>query len=246
MKKLLFIRLSVLSFFASAQNVEEIIQKAEDRLKGNTSYSEPTVTTIRPNWEREMKIKTWTKGDHFSVTLVLSPARDKGTVFLKRDKELWNFVPSIDRTVKMPPSMLSQSWMGTDVTNDDILRESSMKRDYDKKILGSESIEGYDCYQIELIPKAGVNSIWGKIHVWISKDENMQLKVEYYDEDDALINTILSKSIQKMDGLLQPTITEIIPANKPGNKTRMTLTVRKLNLPVDEALFTTQYMKRIQ
>lgn len=245
MRKLLILPFLFLAFIASAQNVEEIIQKAEDRLKGNTSYSEATVTTVRPRWEREMKIKTWTKGDDYSVTLVLSPSKDKGTVFLKRDKELWNYVPSIERMVKMPPSMLSQSWMGTDITNDDIMRESSMKNDYNKKILATETIEGYACHKIELIPKPEINSIWGKLLIWISKDDYMQLRVEYYDEDMELINTIVSKSVQEFGGKLQPAVTEIIPSDKPGNKTRMTLTKREIDLKVDDAMFTTQYMKRI-
>jgi len=111
MKKLLFLTLAIvtLRFISSTPTADEIIKKAEDRLTGKTSYSEVTVTTIRPKYTREMTIKTWTKGTDYSVTLILSPAMDEGTVFLKRRNEIWNYIPSIDRLVKMPPSMLSQS-----------------------------------------------------------------------------------------------------------------------------------------
>lgn len=229
-----------------AQNADDIIQKAEDRLKGESSYSEVTVTTVRPRYTREMTIKSWTKGDDYSVTLVESPARDKGTVFLKRDNEMWNYVPSIDRLVKMPPSMLSQSWMGTDIKNDDLLENSSIKDDYDKSIIGSEKIEGYECYKISLKPKKSINSIWGEVIMWVSKDDYMQMKVMYYDEDMELVNTFLGKDVKVIGGIKTPSLMIIVPANKNGHETRMLTTKRELNGKVDDTIFTTQYVKRLK
>lgn len=246
MKKIATAIILLFSLNSIAQNADEIIQQAEDRLKGETSFSEATVTTVRPRYTREMTIKTWTKGDDYSVTLVLSPAKDKGTVFLKRKNEIWNYIPSIDRLVKMPPSMLSQSWMGTDIKNDDLLENSSLKNDYDKEILGSESIEGLDCYHIELTPKNEVNTIWGKVSMWISKEDFMQMKVEYFDEDMELVNTFYGNTVKTINGLKMPSINEIVPAKKKGNKTKLTTTNRELNIKVDDNIFTTQYMKRLK
>jgi outer membrane lipoprotein-sorting protein len=231
---------------AFGQTADEIIQKAEDHMRGTSSYAEMTVTTIRPKWQREMKIKAWTKGDDYSVTMVVSPAKDKGTVFLKRDKEIWNYVPSIERTIKMPPSMLTQSWMGTDMTNDDLVKESSLKKDYTKKILGTETVEGLECYKILLTPKANVNSIWGKIYIWISKKNYLQLKTRFYDEDNKLVNTILGKEVKTLGGKIIPTVMEVIPANKKGQKTRMTYTKAEFNIKVNDEMFTTQYIKRLK
>jgi len=247
MKKLLFLTLAIvtLSFISSTPTADEIIKKAEDRLTGKTSYSEVTVTTIRPKYTREMTIKTWTKGTDYSVTLILSPAMDEGTVFLKRRNEIWNYIPSIDRLVKMPPSMLSQSWMGTDIKNDDLLENSSLIDDYNKKIVATEEIEGYSCYKIELTPKENVNSIWGQIIMWISKADYMQMQVQYYDEDNELINTFYGKSVKLMGGLKIPTENIIVPANKKGNKTKIVTTKRQLNIEVNDNIFTTQYMKRL-
>lgn len=246
MKKIILLTALIISSLSFSQNADEIIKKAEDRMKGTTSFSEMTITTIRPKWQREMSIKTWTKGDDYSVTLILSPAKDKGSVFLKRKKEMWNYIPSIERTVKMPPSMMSQSWMGTDMTNDDLVKESSLKNDFTKKILGSEKIENLDCYKIELTPKATINSIWGKILIWISKKDYLQLKTQFYDQDDFLVNTILGKDVKVMGGKLMPTIMEVIPADKKGHLTRIRYNSMQFDLKIEDQIFTTQYMKRLK
>ncbi|MCB9222973.1 MAG: outer membrane lipoprotein-sorting protein [Crocinitomicaceae bacterium] len=243
-----FISLSYILFYSLtfAQTADEIIQKAEDRLRGTTMYSEMTVKTIRPKWTREMTLKTWSKGEDYSVTLILSPAKDKGTVYLKRKNEIWQYIPSIERTIKMPPSMLSQSWMGTDLTNDDLVKESSLKDDYTKKILGSETVEGYDCHKIEMTPKENVNSIWGKIVIWISKKDYLQLKTLFYDEDNVLVNTILGKNVQNLGGKLIPTQMEIIPADKKGQKTQAIYTKADFGIEIDDEIFSIQYMKRLK
>ena len=247
MKKVLFFLTLLISQVSMSQmTADEIIEKAEDRMRGTTSYAEMTVTTIRPKWKREMKIKSWTKGDDYSVTLVLSPAKDKGTVFLKREKEIWNYIPSIERTIKMPPSMLTQSWMGTDMTNDDLVKESSLKDDYKKKIVGTETVEGLECYKIVMTPRENVNSIWGKIIIWISKKDYLQLKTKFYDEDNELVNTILGKEVKTLGGKMLPSVMEIIPAKKKGQKTRMTYTKAEFDIEIKDEIFTTQYIKRIK
>jgi hypothetical protein len=114
---------------------KDIVKKADDNMRGKTSQADITIKIIRPTWSREMNMKAWTKGDDYSMILVTSPAKEKGTVFLKRIKEVWNWIPSIERNIKLPPSMMSQSWMGTDFTNDDLVKEASSVSDYDHKLL---------------------------------------------------------------------------------------------------------------
>lgn len=216
-------------------------------MRGTTSYSEMTITTIRPKWTREMKVKAWSKGQDYSTILVLSPAKDKGTVFLKRDNEIWQYLPSIERTIKMPPSMLTQSWMGTDMTNDDLVQESSMKDDYTAKITGEDVVEGFECWRILLKPKEGVNSIWGKIVIWISKKDYLQLRTKFFDEDDLLVNTILGKEVKEMGGKTIPTVMEVIPAQKKkAQKTRMQYTRLEFDVAIDDEIFTTQNMQHLE
>lgn len=102
---------SVIFNYSMAQDAVEIVKKADEKAKGNTSISSITIQTIRPTWKREMTVKSWTKGNDFVIILVTAPQKDKGVVFLKRQKEVWNWIPSIERNIKLPPSMMSQSWM---------------------------------------------------------------------------------------------------------------------------------------
>ena len=105
-----------------SQNAREIVQNSDTRLRGSSSYAEVSITIVRPKWQKEMNLKSWSKGNDYSVTLVTSPAKEKGSVFLKRKREAWNYLPAIERTIKLPPSMMTQNWMGTDFTNDDFLK----------------------------------------------------------------------------------------------------------------------------
>jgi outer membrane lipoprotein-sorting protein len=119
----------------NAPNVREIIQKMESQMRGETAQMEVTMTITRPRYTREMSMKSWALGDDYSLILITAPARDRGTAFLKRKKEIWNYLPSVDRMIKLPPSMMSQSWMGSDFSNDDLVRESSTIDDFSHRKL---------------------------------------------------------------------------------------------------------------
>ena len=125
-----------------SQSALEIIEKSDAKLRGESSYSEITITIVRPKWQKTMTMKSWSVGTDYSVSLVTSPAKEKGSVFLKRKNEVWNYFPSLERTIKLPPSMMTQSFMGTDLTNDDLVKQSSMVVDYSHKILEEETVEG--------------------------------------------------------------------------------------------------------
>ena len=142
---ILLIFLSI-TFLGYGQDAKEIIRKADEKRRGDKASTSLTISIIRPTWTREMDVKSWSFGTEYSLILITSPARDKGTVFLKRDKEIWNWIPSIERNVKLPPSMMMQSWMGSDFTNDDLIKESSIVNDYTHKVLGDSMILGRDCW----------------------------------------------------------------------------------------------------
>ncbi|MEL6926204.1 MAG: outer membrane lipoprotein-sorting protein, partial [Bacteroidota bacterium] len=180
----------------------EIVQKVDAKQKGTSTQGEIKMTIVRPTWKREITMKTWGLGNDYSLTLITSPARDKGTAFLKREKEIWNWQPTIDRVIKLPPSMMMQSWMGSDFTNDDLVKQSSIVTDYEHTLLGEEDVDGKPCYKIQLVPKEEAAVVWGKLLSWISKDEFNQLKTEFYDEDDYLVNTMLGKDVKNLGGFL--------------------------------------------
>lgn len=227
------------------QNALEIITKSDDKLKGKSARIETTITIVRPSYTREMTMVSWSLGRDYSMTYLISPKRDAGSTFLNRQKEVWSYTPSIERIIKLPPSMMTQNWMGTDFTNDDLVKQSSMITDYNHKLIGKETIEGYSCHKIEMIPKEDAAVVWGKVIIWIDEKEYMQMKVEFYDEDGYLINTLLGKKPKEFDGKMLPSVMEMIPADKPGNKTIMTQNSMKFNIVIDESFFTTRKMKTV-
>lgn len=250
MKLKLFISGFLLFYGISAsfsQDATEIIKKADDKMQGEeTSYSRMTMKIIRPTWERNITFKSWTKGREHSLALITSPPRENGQTFLKRENEMWNWNPTINRLIKLPPSMMSQGWMGSDFTNDDLLKESSIVVDYTHKITGSETIDGWDCFIIELTPHEDAAVVWGKIIKWISKEEYLQLRSEYYDEDDYLVKTETAYDIKTMDERLIPTRFELIPEEEEGHKTVVMLDEVQFNKPIDDSFFSQQNMKKVR
>ena len=224
---------------------KQVIEKADELQRGETNEGEMSMTIIRPKWERTITMKSWSKGTEYSMTYITSPIKDKGQVFLKRKSEMWNWVPTINRMIKLPPSMMSQGWMGSDYSNDDILKESSIVVDYNHKIVGNDIIEGLECYKIELIPKEDAAVVWGKVYKWISKNEFWQLKTEYFDEDDELIRTEIASEIKQFSDRKLPSKLEIIPADKPNQRTVVNIISSKFNVKLDDGFFSQQNMKRV-
>lgn len=236
-----------LSGFAQNLTAKEIIRKADEKFQGEkSSISTMTMVIKRPTWERSVTFKNWTKGRDFSLTLITAPAKEKGQTFLKRYNDMWNWNPVISRMIKLPPSMMSQGWMGSDYTNDDILKESSIVVDYNHKIIGEESINDHLCFKIELIPLEEAAVVWGKVIKWVSKKDFLQMKSEYFDEDDYLVKTDLAYDVKEMDGRRIPTRIEIVPAEKKKQKTIVYINTVKFNLPVADNFFSQQRMKRIK
>lgn len=243
---LLLVFIPVWSVAQPALTAVEVIRKMDEKTRGNSSIGEMRMTIVRPKWSREIQMKTWSKGDDFSLILVTAPARDKGTAFLKREREMWNWQPAIDRTIKLPPSMMMQSWMGSDFTNDDLVKESSVVEDYHHKFLTEGVIAERPCFQIELTPKPGVAVVWGKVITWVDKKDFLQLRSEFYDEDGYLLHTFIASDIKMLGGRLLPARLEIVPEDKEGHKT----IVEYLSLSFDQAIaddfFSIQNMKSIR
>lgn len=243
--------LSLLLFLAfgltiNGQDATEIVQKAEDKLRGEQSYAEMTMTIVRPRWERSIRLKSWSRGTQNSLILITHPARDKGTVYLKKGKEIYNWIPSIERKVKLPPSMMSQSWMGSDFTNDDLVNESSLVRDYDQKLLGEVEVNGRSAWQIELSPKPEAAVVWGKMILHIDKQEYIHLRSEFYDEELDLVNVMEAKEIKELGGKVLASIVEMKPVDSPGHKTIMHYHSLDFTVDIPREYFTTQYMKRVR
>ena len=226
---------------------KEIIRKADEKFNGEkTGTAVMSMTIVRPTWERTIEFKNWTSGRDYALTLITSPARDKGQSFLKRQQEMWSWNPTISRLIKLPPSMMSQGWMGSDYTNDDILKESSVVNDYVHEIMGEEEHNGRLCYKIKMVAKEDAAVIWDYQLRWIDKKDFLFLKSELYDEDGYLVRTELGSDIKSMDGRLIPTRIELIPAEEEGQMTIIEMKEMKFNEPIKESFFSQQNMKRVR
>lgn len=237
--------LSVQLPFAQDIDLKQVVSKAENRLRGTSSIATMKITTVRPKYSREMTVKSWTKNDDYALMYIASPARDKGTTYLKREKEIWYYIPSIERNIKMPPSMMNQSWMGTDLSNDDLVKKTSLENDFDHELIDSESINGIKCFYISLIPHDDAEVIWGKIEIWVDKQFYNVMQQKSYDEDLELVNTIIGSQVKMMDGETIPTKMEFFPADKPKQSTVMEYLSIDYNVNIPEYYFTTRFMNKV-
>lgn len=225
----------------------DIVRKADEKFNGEkSSYSVMSMTIIRPAWKRTIEFKSWTLDRDYALTLITAPAREAGQSFLKRSSEMWSWNPSISRLIKLPPSMMSQGWMGSDYTNDDILRESSVVKDYTHEITGEENIGSLPCYKIRLTAREEAAVVWGRQIQWIDEKDFLILKAELYDEDGYLVRTEIGSEIKVMDGRRIPSRIELIPADEPDNRTVIDIQEIRFNIDVAEDFFSQQNMRRVR
>lgn len=239
--------LTTYSFGQKELTAREVVLKAYEKMKGeSTGFSSMKMDIIRPTWNRTISFKSWSKSTELALSLVTAPKKEEGQTFLKRGKEMWSWNPTINRMIKLPPSMMSQGWMGSDFTNDDLLNEASMVDDYSHRLSGYEKVGEIECYLLELTPKENSAVVWGKLKMWVSKGDFLQMKTEFFDEEGKLIKTQTAFDIRKLGGRTIPTRVELNPADKPGNKTVITLESVEFNKAIPDQFFSQQNMKVVK
>jgi len=231
---------------AQILSATEIVKRADENQRGKSSYSEMKMTIVRPTWTREIGIKSWAKGTEYSLTLITAPAKEKGQAFLKRQKDLWNWQPTINRMIKMSSSVMGQSWMGSDFTNEDMVRESSTVNDYTHKLENTEKVREFDCYKLILTPKENAAVVWGKVITWYSTTDFIEIQTECYDEDGELVNTMNAYDIKTYGKRRLASRMEIIPADKPNQKTVITIEKYDFDIAIEDAFFSQQNMQKVK
>ena len=231
---------------ARAQDAHAIVQKADALMRGAASYAELTMTVVKPSWERTMTMKVWSLEPEYSLVYITDPARDRGTVTLKRGSEVWNWLPAVQKVIKIPPSMMLQPWMGSDFTNDDLVRASSIVRDYSQILLGTDTCGGKECYRVQLTPKPGAGVVWGKVLMWISTHGFLELRTDYFDEDGALVKTFRGSGIRSFGDRTLPAHWEMIPAGAGGNRTVVDYAVLRFDVRLAPDFFSLQNMARVR
>jgi outer membrane lipoprotein-sorting protein len=205
-----------------------------------------TMQIVRPKYTREISMKSWTKGTNLALVKITAPAKDAGQGYLKINNDLWNWLPTIDRLVKMSASVMGQSWMGSDFTNDDMVRQSSIVTDYTQKIMAEEQVREFNCWKIELTPKPNAAVVWGKVIMWIDKSGFDVIKAQYFDEDNILVQTMENFDFKMFGDRKMPSRMEMTPADKTGQKTVVTVSKAQYNQPINDNFFTQQNLKTVQ
>jgi hypothetical protein len=223
-----------------ALTATDIVRQSDELLRGEKSYAVITMHIQRPEWKRTMKMAGWTEGAEKSFITVLEPRKDKGVTFLKVGREAWQYVPSIDRTIKIPPSMMLQSWMGSDFTNDDVVRADSIVVDYTHKITSEDET----VWTIAAIPKPKAAVVWGKIVFSITKEHRIMQRADYFDEDDELVKYIESDQVMEVEGRMLPTHMTMHDVTRAGYSTSLTYDELTFHPQMKSDTFSLRNLKR--
>jgi len=232
----------ILPLSTFADSADEIIKKVEHNLNGKTAVMNMTMVVQTKRAKRTMKLKSYSIGKDKSFIRMEYPGKDKGITFLKIDNSMWQYVPRIEKTIKIPASMMLQSWMGSDFTNDDLVKESSLHEDYSKKLLKETDEE----FTIELLPNEDAAVVWGKIIMKVSKQYFLPTTVQYYDEDDMLIRELSYTDVKPFGEKFYPTRWIMIPKEpeKSDNITIIEISNAVFDKEVSASYFTKRALKR--
>jgi len=222
---------------ANAQDARMIVGGAVNYLRGDYSEASARMTIHRPDWERKMTIKAYTKGKTDSVFWIIDPPKDRGNGTLKRGREMWIYNPKVNQVIKLPPSMMSQSWQGSDFSNNDLAKSDTIVDDYTHQLVGSENQDGMKIYVIRSIPKPGAAVVWGMQKLYIRQDKIL-LREEFYDEDKKLVKTLIIEKIGMMGGKLYPLQWKMAKADAKDEYTRIDYDSIKFPANLPDQLFT--------
>ncbi len=242
---LLFIMSSKVCFSADTVPVDAqaLVEKGFNYWRGKASVFLLDMTVHRPEWQRAVTLKGWTLGDRESLFTIIAPARDRGNGTLKKGREMWMFNPKVNRVIKLPPSMMSQSWMGSDFSNNDLAKTDSIINDYDHTLIGTEQHEGKKVYVIKSIPKPEAPVVWGMQRLKIRED-NIFLLQEFYDEDFTIVKTMTGADIQMLGGKLFPRVWKMIKADEDDHYTLLVYRELSFETDLSSSIFTLNNLKR--
>ena len=227
----------------STPDIERIIEKVDKLYRSDTSYGELEMTIVTPNWERQLRMKIWTKGMDQTFIYVISPKKDAGMATLRDKTEMWNYFPKINKVMKVPPSMMMGSWMGSDFTNDDLVKESSLLRDYDAQLFEPDGADP-NYYYLELTPKRETPTVWGKIVTTVHRQDLMPIEEAFYDEKGRKIRVMEFKAIKEFSGRSIPSIMEMTPLNKEEHRTVIRYLDARFDEELDDHIFTLRNLQK--
>ena len=227
----------------SQPKVEDIIKHIDQLYRSKTSEAEMEMHIVTPHYERTLKMQVWTKGMDKTFIRITAPKKEQGVATLRIKNEMWNYLPKVNKTMKISPSMMMGSWMGSDFTNDDLVRESSLIDDYTYQMVKPENASE-DLLYVELIPKEDSAIVWGKIITAVRVNDYIPIWQRFYDEKGKLMRVLNFKEVKKFSGKTVPSVMEMIPQNKDGHKTVVRWVNAKFDTKIDDKIFTRRNLQK--
>ena len=224
-------------------DVKAIIKAVDELYRSQTSRAEIEMQIVTPHWERALALEVWTKGMDRTFILITSPKKEKGVATLRIGNEMWNYLPKTNKVMKVPPSMMMGSWMGSDFTNDDLVKESSMIEDYTYELITPVDAQPDHLY-VQLLPKEDSPIVWGKLIVAIRVSDSIPVWQHFYDETGRLTRVMNFKEIKSFGGKTIPSVMEMIPQNKKGHKTVVRFVEAEFDKGIDEKIFTRRNLQK--
>jgi outer membrane lipoprotein-sorting protein len=225
------------------ESAADIIDRVDRILRGESSHGTATMDVVTENWERSMTMEMWSLGTDYSLIRITAPKSEEGTATLKAEDDIWNYLPRVDRTIKIPASMMMGAWMGSHFTNDDLVKESRLIEDYDIEIAFEGDREGVEVWDFELTPKPEAPVVWGSIAYRVRKDDLMPLWALYYDEDGNLVRTMTFSDFRVMGGRLVPAAMDVLPEDKPGERTSVRYAELQFDIDIDRDFFSLRALR---
>ena len=223
-------------------DASELVEKAFDYWRGMSSYSEFSMTIHRPDFERTMVLKGWTKGRSDGLFYVLAPPKDAGNGTLKKGQDMWSYNPKINRAIKLPPSMMSQSWMGSDFSNDDLAKSDSILEDYHHTIIAQRQENDHLIYTIQSVAKENAPVVWGK-QVLTVRDDYLLLREQFFDEDMVLVKDMTAENLTEFSGRIFPKTWTMRRADKQDHYTKLEYEDLEFDLEIEDRVFTLASLK---
>ncbi|MGB5302003.1 MAG: outer membrane lipoprotein-sorting protein [Gemmatimonadota bacterium] len=228
---------------AGLSDATEIVDCVDRIMRGESSRGIATMEVSTENWSRAMEMQMWSLGTDHALVRILSPRKDAGTATLKAGNEIWNYLPRVDRTIKIPASLMSASWMGSHFTNDDLVKESRLIEDYEITLAYEGDRDGVDVWEFDLIPRPEAPVVWGRIAYQVRKNDTMPVYARYYDEDGVLVRTMTFFDYRDLGGRLVPAAMRVVPEDKPGEFTEVRYSELEFDVDLDEDYFSLRRLR---
>lgn len=210
----------------------EILNRVDDVHRGASSRGRMTMKVVREHWTRQVKVEFWAEGKEKTLVRILEPQKEQGTATLRVGSEMWNYLPRVNKVIRVPASMLGSSWMGSHFTNDDLMKQSRLADNFDCSETFRGSRNNIQVVEITCVPKPGAAVVWGKVVVVIRSSDWMPLSIGYFDDVMKPARALLFEDCGEMGGRLVPRLVRMIPADKPGEMTE----IRYEELSFDDTL----------